>query len=89
MTDKTDIPVNTTHYYGACPECACTDGYMNVSQTHWFVCDRHMTRWSPGFNLFSDWRNETEADWRSNAEKLDQYCEVEPLPMVEAAEETE
>lgn len=50
-----------TSSFGGCPVCGGEDGYMNVGATHWFYCTAHLTRWSPGDNLFSDWREETKA----------------------------
>lgn len=80
-------PVNTQHYFGGCPECGGTDGYVNVGRAHWFFCDAHQTRWCAGVNIFSDWQVEEMTVWRANWEKLDAYREVEPLPMVGDDEE--
>lgn len=77
-------------FFGLCPGCygpAAPDrgdrqlafGYRNFRSDHWFTCDVHMTRWSPGSNLFSDWRDETEADWSRNARDLGRYRKVEPF----------
>ena len=77
---------NIEHYFGACPECGRTDGFMNVGGEHWFVCKAHETRWWVGYNLFSSWQDESEADWHSNAQLLAGYREVRPLPMEEAAD---
>lgn len=68
------------NYFGGCPHCGRTDGYLNIRSDHWFICDAHRTKWLIGSNLFSDWRQEAEADWRTNADKLNGYREVEPLP---------
>ena len=72
---------NTEHYFGACPECGETDGYMNVGKDHWNVCERHKTCWPIGANLFSSWEEERQEDWDCNAEKLSGYHRVEPLKM--------
>ena len=61
---------------GTCPECHETSGYLNVHKTHWFFCEEHKTVWGGGYNLFSSWQDETEADWQANAEKLSDYREV-------------
>jgi hypothetical protein len=53
-----------TGYFGLCPTCHKTDGYLNVGRSHWFVCDEHRTKWCAGANLFSSWREETEAEQR-------------------------
>ena len=69
----------TTEYFGGCPECGQTDGYLNVRSNHWFVCDTHRTKWCIGANLYSSWHDETEADWRRNDEKLAGYRDVDPI----------
>jgi len=71
--------VTTDDYFGGCPECGCTDGYMNISRNHWFVCDEHRTKWLVGSNLFSSWREEGETIWRQNWERLLSYREVKPV----------
>ena len=77
--DQQKYKIASQHYFGGCPECGNTDGYVNVRSNHWFVCDRHMTRWSAGANLFSGWREETEADWQRATEKLANYRVVRPI----------
>jgi hypothetical protein len=69
------------NYFGECPIPGCrgNDGYLNLEREHWFRCDRHRTKWIEGMNLFSSWREETEADWARNAAKLAAYRQVEPL----------
>lgn len=74
------MAINYDHYFGACPQCGETDGYVNVGRSHWFYCAKHMTCWFIGANLFSSWQNETEADWQAAAEMLEAYEEVEPVP---------
>jgi hypothetical protein len=75
-----ESPVNRDHYFGACPECGGTDGYLNVQKSHWFVCDTHQTCWCAGSGLFSCWHEESEEVWAANVKKLDRYRQVEPLP---------
>jgi hypothetical protein len=70
------------NYFGTCPECGRCDGYVNVGKSHWFYCQRHETRWSPGSNLFSSWRYETEAEQREKSAFMyegEGYRVVEPL----------
>ncbi len=67
------------HYFGGCPRCGKSDGYLNVGRVHVFVCDEHRTAWSGGVDMFSDWHLETQADWDANARKLEDYKEVEPI----------
>ena len=74
-------PVNTEHYFGACPKCGNENGFMNIGRNHWNVCDAHKTKWPIGSNLFSCWLEESTEDWERNAKVLDGYEEVEPLPM--------
>ncbi len=74
MTSETE----TDGYFGLCPECHKTDGYMNIGRTHVFTCEEHGTWWIAGSNLFSCWREETELEWRRNAKRLDSWREVRP-----------
>lgn len=71
--------ITTDEYFGGCPHCGQTDGYLNVSRNHWFVCDEHKVTWRVGSNLFSSWRDESDTDWKRNAMKLARYRQVEPL----------
>ena len=69
----------TTEHFGGCPECGRNDGFLNTGPGHWFFCDAHKTKWCEGSNLFSGWRDETEADWQRNADVLAGCREVEPI----------
>ena len=71
--------VTTDEYFGGCPECGKSDGYLNVGRNHWGVCDTHKTTWPIGANLFSSWHDETEAEWQQNEERLATYSIVEPI----------
>jgi hypothetical protein len=73
-------------YFGACPVCGKTDGYLNVGGNHWFVCDTDFTKWCIGWNLFSDWREEPERVHQENAATLAGYIEVRPVYPDEAGE---
>jgi hypothetical protein len=66
-------------YFGGCPTCGMTDGYLNVDRNHWFVCHAHKKRWCVGSNLFGGWRDETEDIWAANEELLNRYDVVQPL----------
>jgi hypothetical protein len=68
------------NYFGGCPHCGETHGFLNVGPQHFHVCDTHRTYWLIGENLFSGWKDETEEEWDRNAEKLGSYRKVEPLP---------
>lgn len=69
---------STYPYFGGCPHCGQTDGYLNVHKEVWFRCDRHHTKWCAGSGLFSSWMDETEADWNRNAALLAGYVELKP-----------
>lgn len=66
-------------HFGVCPICGKTDGYLNYGSSHYFVCDAHQVYWEVGANLFSCWKDEDEATWEANAEKLSAFTEVEPV----------
>lgn len=57
-------------YFGVCPTCRHVTGYRNIGRDHWFYCDTHRVAWWAGSNLFSDWREETEADWQFSRDYL-------------------
>jgi hypothetical protein len=69
------------NYFGTCPRCHQTDGYVNVGASHWFVCDKHKTKWFIGENLFSSAMDETLQQQRERLKKMgfDSYEEVEPF----------
>jgi hypothetical protein len=73
------MTIKTDEYFGGCPECGKTDGYLNTGSAHWFVCDAHRVRWCIGSNLFSSWRDETEDEQRRAWERVDDYAEVKPV----------
>jgi hypothetical protein len=65
-------------YFGLCPHCRNTDGYVNIGRAHWFVCDEHKVMWFAGANLFSSSREETEQEQRQvyDARGLDDYSHI-------------
>ena len=65
------------HYWGVCPHCRRTDGFLNVQRAHWFVCHEHRLRWCAGANLFSCWRSESGVDWERNWERIGDYRVIE------------
>ncbi|MFC1782066.1 response regulator [Planctomycetota bacterium] len=79
MRSKTDKNRYQESRYGNCPVCGKTDGYVNISCNHWFVCHEHKTKWFVGSGLFSSWENEREIDWLGNAVLLGRYEDVEPI----------
>lgn len=73
-------------YFGVCPACGYTDGYINIGRGHWFYCVVHKVRWFVGSNLFSDWRHETEADQKRRYDELGfhEFTEREPAKPIVA-----
>ena len=61
------------HYFGVCSVCGKDKPYCNIHRSHYFYCDEHKKMWSPGSNLFSDWREEDENIWEANSKKLEGY----------------
>ncbi len=76
------MKTQTQHYFGGCPECGDSNGYTNVGKAHWFFCKAHRTMWCIGWNLFSSWQYETEAEQRLayNTIGLGNFTEVKPMP---------
>ena len=62
--------------FGNCPSCGRAGEYRNVGSEHWFYCRRHKTKWCPGSNLFSAWRDENAATWALNDAFLASYKDV-------------
>ena len=58
-------------YFGLCPRCHWTDGYINLGCDQWFYCRRHRTKWCSGSNLLDSWRFETKAEQRAEYEAMD------------------
>jgi hypothetical protein len=78
-------------YFGLCPTCRKTDGYLNVGRSHWFFCKEHEKKWWAGANLFSGWREETEDEQRREYEAvgLGRFEEVVPYHRPQTAAEAE
>jgi hypothetical protein len=70
---------------GACPICVDRGNavgfaaLLNVGCLYWNVCREHRLRWQLGSNFISEWRYETEDDWRRNWALLKNYREVDPV----------
>ena len=64
---KNDKALSTDDRFGACPLCGKTDGYLNVERVHYGICETHQTAWHIGSNLFSDWHDESPADWSATS----------------------
>jgi hypothetical protein len=77
----TEDTITCADYFGGCPECGKTNGYVNVSRCHWFVCNQHKKRWCIGANLFSSWRYQTEAEQQELFAPVADYDVIEdPIP---------
>jgi hypothetical protein len=70
-----------------CPECAANRcvpaaGYpfVNIGSNHWCYCQVHRTMWWIGANLFSSWKEQTEAQQRQIYAdlELETFREVDP-----------
>jgi hypothetical protein len=68
--------------FGGCPTCHRNDGYTNAGRTHVCYCLEHRVSWVIGCNLFSSWKDETEAEQRAAwaAIGLDDFARVEREP---------
>ncbi len=78
MEEKNTNRLPGEDHFGECPRCGFYDRCLNIGRGHWYVCHQHKVRWMVGENLFSSWRNETEADWRRNWMQIGEYKKVEP-----------
>src|SRR5579863_4829145 len=69
------------YYFGACPHCEQTDGYVNAGRDHWYICKEHRVMWWVGSNLFSGWRDETEEEQRRvwNENGIGHFTVIEPV----------
>ena len=71
--NENEIEQQEQDHFEGCPTCGQNDGYINSGSSHWRVCDAHKKVWFIGINLFSSWKEETEAEQRASWEKLDGY----------------
>jgi hypothetical protein len=69
----------TIDYFGGCPTCGRNDRYVNAGSTHVFYCLEHRVSWIFGANIFSGWREETEAEQREKYKLIESFERVEPL----------
>jgi hypothetical protein len=79
MEDEQEV--EDSGYFGLCPLCKKTDGYLNIGRNHWYTCHEHQVRWLIGENVFSDWRDETESEQRRRCKEIgfDSFMDVEPF----------
>jgi hypothetical protein len=68
-------------YFGVCPECHRSDGYINCGKSHWGYCKAHKTCWFFGENLLSTWVDETQEEQVRIFNELDfgSFKDVEPF----------
>ena len=57
---NTEIEKTYDNYFGRCPECGGTNGFLNIGRAHVFICDEHKLAWFAGENLFRCWKDETD-----------------------------
>lgn len=70
------------HFHG-CPHCPPERGPDNVyneGRHHTGACHEHRTTWDLGSNLFSSWRQETEAEQRERWREIENYTAVNDRP---------
>lgn len=65
-------------YFGTCPQCGKSDGFMNDGADHWGVCVAHGVKWYVGSNLFSGWRDEPEEQRERNRARLATLTDCSP-----------
>lgn len=81
--------VQTDEYFGGCPHCGKTDGYADMDQEHWFVCDAHRVRWFAGTNLFSVAQDPKSQETIAAGWKVMAYAVIEPVyPPIQADSDT-
>jgi hypothetical protein len=85
-----DNPDNIA-YFGVCPECHHTDGYLcvgvnkddqEIGKIAVLLCRTHKTLWVAGYKEFSSWRNETVEEQKALQSTLgfwSDYTKVEPV----------
>ncbi len=69
----------TVEWYGGCPHCGGSDGYLNIRNSHWGCCKEHRVKWLMGEDLFSAWQDEDASIWLENSIYLSDFDQAEPL----------
>lgn len=59
------------NYFGGCPVCLKSDGYINIGIGHWFYCKAHRVCWWAGSRLFSSYMEQTEEEKEKIFDELD------------------
>lgn len=68
-------------YFGGCPTCGQSDGYLDTGPSHWGLCREHGVKWFIGTNLFSSWNDQTVVERVDADAMLTVMLEVEPMPV--------
>lgn len=66
-------------YFGVCPRCGGCGGCFDIGRDHYFYCERHNVAWCFGSNVFSGWKDTSEAQFAANGRKLASMRLVEPI----------
>jgi hypothetical protein len=53
-----------------CPECGQHRDFVHIGRGHWGYCPDCRCMWMFGSNLFSSWRDESEAEQRARYDDL-------------------
>ena len=64
------MTIKVDNYFGGCPHCGRTDGWANISRSHWCFCKTHKT--------------EDEQRRVYDEIGLGEFTEVKPLPCTDA-----
>jgi len=67
-------------YFGLCPVCHRSDGYVNAGSSQYFYCGAHKKAWYAGSNLLSNWRSQTKDEQRRIWAEIgmERFEQVEP-----------
>ena len=84
MTDAPERIAGSTsgNYFGDCPHCFKSNGFVNVASSHFGICNEHRVFWPIGANLFSNWREESQEDWDRNRKLLLGFTRVKPVRLI-------
>jgi len=58
---------------GHCSVCGDADGSFNIASSNYFYCKKHKKKWCIGYNIISDWKEETGDIWDKNMERFLKY----------------
>jgi len=78
-TYKVIEPVSWYSPFGVCPKCFFVGECLHVGKSAWYCCPCCGVKWFVGENVFSDWRDMTDEEFKENSELLETYEIVEPV----------